>query len=81
MAGYSNKALCARLGIKPGDAIVAINVAEDYAKLVAPLPAEHHEQVAQGRCTLSSPACLRGRWIAPLRARHLQRGFRLRASA
>jgi hypothetical protein len=38
LAGYSGKAVAAKLGIRPGEAILALNPPADYAKLLAPLP-------------------------------------------
>lgn len=38
MAGYSGTPLAAKLGIKPGMAVRAVNAPKDYAKLLAPLP-------------------------------------------
>lgn len=38
MAGYSGTPLAAKLGIKPGMAVRAVNAPADYAKLLAPLP-------------------------------------------
>jgi hypothetical protein len=40
VAGYSEKSLAQKLGIKPGDFVVVFNAPNDYAKLVAPLPAD-----------------------------------------
>jgi hypothetical protein len=37
-AGYSGKPLAAKLDIKPGSHIAALNAPTDYAALVAPLP-------------------------------------------
>jgi hypothetical protein len=38
VAGYSGTPLAAKLGIKAGMAVAAVNAPKDYAKLVAPLP-------------------------------------------
>lgn len=38
MAGYSGKPLAARLGIRPGLTVCAVNAPADYAQLLAPLP-------------------------------------------
>ncbi len=37
-AGYSGKPLAAKLGVKPGDVICAIDAPEHYPSLLAPLP-------------------------------------------
>ena len=37
-AGYSGKPLSAKLGIKPGDRVLALDPPPHYADLVAPLP-------------------------------------------
>ena len=37
-AGYSGKPLAAKLGLKPGGRLVAIDAPAHYAQLVAPLP-------------------------------------------
>jgi len=39
MAGYSGTPLAAKLGIKPGFTVLADGAPEDYASLLAPLPA------------------------------------------
>jgi hypothetical protein len=39
MPGYSGTPLAQKLGIKPGMHILAVNPPDDYAKLLAPLPA------------------------------------------
>ena len=36
--GYSDKSLAAKLGVKPGQRLLAVDAPADYAKLVAPLP-------------------------------------------
>jgi hypothetical protein len=36
--GYSDKSLAAKLGVKPGQRLLAIDAPTHYAKLVAPLP-------------------------------------------
>ena len=38
MAGYSGTPLAQKLGIKPGTIVVAINVPENYRKLLEPIP-------------------------------------------
>jgi len=38
VAGYSGTPLAAKLGIKPGMAVAAVNAPKDYARLLAPLP-------------------------------------------
>ncbi|HEY2071024.1 MAG TPA: hypothetical protein VGG48_15820 [Rhizomicrobium sp.] len=38
MAGYSGTPLPKKLGIQPGDAVLAINAPKDYAKILGPLP-------------------------------------------
>lgn len=38
MAGYSGTPLAAKLGIKPGMVVGAVNAPKDYARLLAPLP-------------------------------------------
>jgi hypothetical protein len=38
MAGYSGAPLAKKLGIRPGDALVALGAPRDYASLLAPLP-------------------------------------------
>jgi len=38
VAGYSGTPLAAKLGVKPGMAVRAVNAPEDYRKLLAPLP-------------------------------------------
>jgi hypothetical protein len=38
VAGYSGTPLAARLGIKPGMAVAAVNAPREYAAWVAPLP-------------------------------------------
>src|SRR5436190_7559074 len=38
MAGYSETPLAQKLGIKPGTIVVAINVPENYRKLLEPIP-------------------------------------------
>lgn len=37
-AGYSGKPLAAKLGIRPGDVVLALDAPPHYAELVAPLP-------------------------------------------
>jgi len=37
-AGYSGTPLAKKLGIKPGQRVVALGAPADYARLVAPLP-------------------------------------------
>ncbi len=39
MAGYSGKPLAQKLGIKPGQLVVALGTPGDYARLLSPLPA------------------------------------------
>jgi hypothetical protein len=36
--GYSDKSLAAKLGVKPGQRLLAIDAPAHYAKLIAPLP-------------------------------------------
>lgn len=38
MAGYSGTPLAAKLGIKPGMAVCAVNAPRDYRRMLAPLP-------------------------------------------
>jgi hypothetical protein len=39
MAGYSGTPLAAKLGIKPGFSVFAVNTPPDYPSLLAPIPA------------------------------------------
>jgi hypothetical protein len=47
VAGYSGTPLAAKLGIKPGMAVRAVNAPKDYRRMLAPLPGG--ARVAAGR--------------------------------
>lgn len=47
MAGYSGTPLAAKLGIKPGMAVRAVNAPKDYREMLAPLPGG--ARIAAGR--------------------------------
>ncbi len=49
MAGYSGTPLAAKLGIKAGMAVAAVNAPGDYRKLLAPLPEGASVSTGSGR--------------------------------